>query len=164
MAFQSKIILLICFCFLFFEKRRYFFIPKTIPRVRHCLRQRISALMEILSSVRTQYSKIQPSHNPRFIVNWNTKSLAFSGEVNSISWNSSNLLHPTKGRKLVSSSSYDEGGPIAQQGLDNSPISMELVPISSESQFDRVVAEAQQLEESIVILWFGFSFYFFFFF
>ncbi|KAL0340710.1 UNVERIFIED_CONTAM: Thioredoxin-like 3-2, chloroplastic [Sesamum radiatum] len=32
------------------------------------------------------------------------------------------------------------------------PLSVELEPISSESQFDRVVAEAQQLEESVVVL------------
>ncbi|KAL2548874.1 Transmembrane amino acid transporter family protein [Forsythia ovata] len=48
---------------------------------------------------------------------------------------------------------HGEGGSIVQQGLDNLPLSVELEPISGEAQFDRVIAEAQQLEESIVILW-----------
>nr|XP_015877263.2 thioredoxin-like 3-2, chloroplastic isoform X1 [Ziziphus jujuba var. spinosa] len=39
------------------------------------------------------------------------------------------------------------------QGLDDSPVSVELAAISSESQFDRVIAEAQQLEESVIVVW-----------
>ncbi|XP_009782947.1 thioredoxin-like 3-2, chloroplastic [Nicotiana tabacum] len=39
------------------------------------------------------------------------------------------------------------------QDLDNSPASVELQPISSEAQFDRVISEAQQIDESVVILW-----------
>ncbi|XP_015581933.1 thioredoxin-like 3-2, chloroplastic [Ricinus communis] len=39
------------------------------------------------------------------------------------------------------------------QELDDSPVSIELVPICSESQFDRVIAEAQQLEEPVIIIW-----------
>lgn len=35
------------------------------------------------------------------------------------------------------------------------PRSVELVPILSESQFDRVIAEVQQAEESVIMLWFG---------
>ncbi|XP_024928044.3 thioredoxin-like 3-2, chloroplastic isoform X2 [Ziziphus jujuba] len=38
-------------------------------------------------------------------------------------------------------------------GLDDSPVSVELTAISSESQFDRVIAEAQQLEESVIVVW-----------
>ncbi|XP_075495588.1 uncharacterized protein LOC142532926 isoform X1 [Primulina tabacum] len=53
----------------------------------------------------------------------------------------------------LQSSSYDEGGSIAQPGAESLQLSMNLEPISSESQFDRVVAEAQQLEESVVLLW-----------
>ncbi|KAH6804912.1 WCRKC thioredoxin 2 [Perilla frutescens var. frutescens] len=108
--------------------------------------------MEILPSVKTQYSRIPPSHSPCCSVNSNRKSIFFNGEANPISRNNRNFIQ-MKGRKLVLSSSYDEGVPIAQQGLENLPISMNLVPISSESQFDRVVAEAQQLDEPIVILW-----------
>ncbi|KAJ8765890.1 hypothetical protein K2173_020406 [Erythroxylum novogranatense] len=39
------------------------------------------------------------------------------------------------------------------QDVDDSPVSVELEPICTESQFDRVIAEAQQLEESVVIVW-----------
>ncbi|XP_022765415.1 thioredoxin-like 3-2, chloroplastic isoform X2 [Durio zibethinus] len=37
--------------------------------------------------------------------------------------------------------------------LDDAPVAVELQQICSESQFDRVIAEAQQLEESLIILW-----------
>ncbi|XP_012080950.1 thioredoxin-like 3-2, chloroplastic [Jatropha curcas] len=39
------------------------------------------------------------------------------------------------------------------QELDDSPVSIELETICSESQFDRVIAEAQQLEEAVIIVW-----------
>ncbi|CAI9264639.1 unnamed protein product [Lactuca saligna] len=40
------------------------------------------------------------------------------------------------------------------QGLDtSSPVSIELKPILNETQFDRMIAEAEQLDESVVILW-----------
>ncbi|KAI4370665.1 hypothetical protein MLD38_018989 [Melastoma candidum] len=39
------------------------------------------------------------------------------------------------------------------EGLDESPLSMELETIGGESQFDRVIAEAQQLEESLIVVW-----------
>ncbi|KDP30470.1 hypothetical protein JCGZ_16149 [Jatropha curcas] len=38
------------------------------------------------------------------------------------------------------------------QELDDSPVSIELETICSESQFDRVIAEAQQLEEAVIIV------------
>ncbi|XP_042951861.1 thioredoxin-like 3-2, chloroplastic isoform X10 [Carya illinoinensis] len=44
----------------------------------------------------------------------------------------------------------------SMQELDDSPVSVELHPICSENQFDRVLAEAQQLEESIIIVWIHF--------
>lgn len=40
------------------------------------------------------------------------------------------------------------------QELDDSPVSVELAAISSESQFDRINAEAQQLEESVIVAWY----------
>ncbi|XP_059307550.1 thioredoxin-like 3-2, chloroplastic isoform X2 [Lycium ferocissimum] len=36
---------------------------------------------------------------------------------------------------------------------DDSPASVELQPVCSEPEFDRVIADAQQLDESVVILW-----------
>lgn len=59
------------------------------------------------------------------------------------------------------------------QELDDSPVSVELAPISGESQFDRVIAEARQIEESVIVVWYvsgflntGFKlvFYFYFYF
>ena len=38
--------------------------------------------------------------------------------------------------------------------LDDAPLTVELQQICSESQFDRVIAEAEQLEESLIILWY----------
>ncbi|CAH8379662.1 unnamed protein product [Eruca vesicaria subsp. sativa] len=40
-----------------------------------------------------------------------------------------------------------------KQGIDDSPVSIELGPISSESQFDEVMEEAQKVGESVVIVW-----------
>ncbi|RRT84023.1 hypothetical protein B296_00005017 [Ensete ventricosum] len=37
------------------------------------------------------------------------------------------------------------------------PTSVALEPIVSEENFDRIIAEAHQLEEPIVVLWFGFE-------
>uniref|UniRef100_A0A1J3GR31 Thioredoxin-like 3-2, chloroplastic n=1 Tax=Noccaea caerulescens TaxID=107243 RepID=A0A1J3GR31_NOCCA len=39
------------------------------------------------------------------------------------------------------------------QELDDSPVSVELGPICSESNFDKVMEEAQKLGESVVIVW-----------
>ncbi|KAJ6909310.1 hypothetical protein NC652_020334 [Populus alba x Populus x berolinensis] len=46
---------------------------------------------------------------------------------------------------------WSQEGPL--QEVDDSPVSFELEPIYSESQFDRVIEEAQQLEESVIIVW-----------
>ncbi|XP_057475763.1 thioredoxin-like 3-2, chloroplastic isoform X1 [Actinidia eriantha] len=54
-------------------------------------------------------------------------------------------------RQIKALTSHSEEGSV--QGLDSSPVSVELERISSENQFDRVVAEAQQIEESVVIVW-----------
>ncbi|KAI8029060.1 hypothetical protein LOK49_LG01G00490 [Camellia lanceoleosa] len=53
--------------------------------------------------------------------------------------------------RIKALTSHSEEGSV--QGLESSLVSVKLEPISSESQFDRVVAEAQQLEESVVIVW-----------
>ncbi|WCJ21790.1 WCRKC thioredoxin 2 [Euphorbia peplus] len=37
--------------------------------------------------------------------------------------------------------------------LDDSPVSVELLPISGETHFDRIIAEAQQLDGSLIIVW-----------
>ncbi|KAL6974890.1 hypothetical protein U1Q18_021960 [Sarracenia purpurea var. burkii] len=52
---------------------------------------------------------------------------------------------------IKASTRQSEEGPVL--GNDLSPVSAELEPISSETQFDRVLAQAQQLQESVVIVW-----------
>ncbi|GFP91846.1 thioredoxin-like 3-2 chloroplastic [Phtheirospermum japonicum] len=95
--------------------------------------------MEFLPSVKTQYSKPPLLFNP-----------CCSVDSNSISWN---CFRHINGRRLVLHSSFVGGGSITQPGLENMPLSVDFEPISSEAQFDRVIAEAQQLEESVVVLW-----------
>lgn len=56
-----------------------------------------------------------------------------------------------KTRAKLALTSHSEEGPV--QDLDSSPVSVDLEPITSESQFDRVVSEAQRLDEPVVILW-----------
>ncbi|KAK9153947.1 hypothetical protein Sjap_001427 [Stephania japonica] len=58
------------------------------------------------------------------------------------------VVSAEKTRFVSASSSVDD----ALQDLD-SPVSIELRPVLSEAQFDRAIAEAQQLEESLVVLW-----------
>ncbi|KAK9284025.1 hypothetical protein L1049_012284 [Liquidambar formosana] len=55
------------------------------------------------------------------------------------------------GRKILKPAAWSKEGPL--QGLDDSPVSVQLEPICSESQFDRIIAEAQQLEEPVIIVW-----------
>ena len=46
---------------------------------------------------------------------------------------------------------YTQG--FVQNGLESSSAELEL--ISSETQFDHVIAEAQQFDKSVVILWYA---------
>ncbi|KAK3033928.1 hypothetical protein RJ639_032360 [Escallonia herrerae] len=69
-------------------------------------------------------------------------------------WNSSLMFplasHPvsySKSIRIEALTNFSEGGPVP--GLESAPVSVELEPVPSESQFDRVIAEAQQLEESV---------------
>lgn len=55
------------------------------------------------------------------------------------------------GLRIKALNSHSEEGSV--QGLDSSPVSVDLEPITSESQFDHVVSEAQRLDEPVVILW-----------
>lgn len=107
--------------------------------------------MEILPSSRTQNSLY-----PHCSIDSKRKSL-FNGEGNSISWNNFSRI---KCRKLVFSSSYNESGSITHPGPQNTPLSMNLELISSESQFNQVVSEAQQLDQPLIVLWFDFFFFF----
>ncbi|KAI7991462.1 hypothetical protein LOK49_LG12G02896 [Camellia lanceoleosa] len=65
--------------------------------------------------------------------------------------------HDVCSRKIDLNGGYDRIKALTSHssvhGLESSLVSVKLEPISSESQFGRVVAEAQQLEESVVIVW-----------
>lgn len=56
------------------------------------------------------------------------------------------------GGKVWALAAWNQEGPL--QDLDDSPVSVELKPISSDTQFDRILGEAQQLEESVAIVWY----------
>lgn len=112
--------------------------------------------MEILPSIRTQNSQIQL--HPHCSIDSNRKSVS-NGEAKSIYRSNFSQI---KCRKLVlSSSSYNESASVTHPGFQSMPLSVDLEPVSSESQFDQVVAEAQQLEQPVVVLWFDFYFIFF---
>ncbi|KAK8643347.1 hypothetical protein V6N13_012650 [Hibiscus sabdariffa] len=55
------------------------------------------------------------------------------------------------GGKFGTISAWGEEG--NSEELDDAPLTVALQQICSESQFDRIIAEAQQLEESLIILW-----------
>ncbi|XXG45415.1 hypothetical protein AAC387_Pa02g0502 [Persea americana] len=58
-----------------------------------------------------------------------------------------------KDRRIRCEAAPSTGGiEIPPQDLD-APTSIDLQPISSEEQFDRTIAEAQQLEEPIIVVW-----------
>ncbi|KAL8051728.1 hypothetical protein ABFX02_06G166900 [Erythranthe guttata] len=98
--------------------------------------------MDILASVKTQYSRIPSLYNPFCSIKSNR---------NSISPN--NIFHSNRVQRLVLHTSYTESGSVTQPGQDDIRVSVDLVPVSSESDFDRVVAGAQHLDESVVVLW-----------
>ena len=61
----------------------------------------------------------------------------------------SKRIHVVEGH-IKAFTNYSEG---SIQALDSSPASVDLEPILNESQFDRVIAQAQQLDEAVVIVW-----------
>ncbi|KAL7109358.1 hypothetical protein ACP275_06G170800 [Erythranthe tilingii] len=98
--------------------------------------------MDILPSVKTQYSRIPSLYNPFSSIKSNRNSIF-----------PNNIFHPNRVQRLVLHTSYTESGSVTQPGQDDIRVSVDLVPVSSESDFDRVVAGAQQLDESVVVLW-----------
>lgn len=67
-----------------------------------------------------------------------TKSVIFPGKID-------HLIRVTKHEGSIKELNEDDD--------DHAPVSIPLTPIGSESQFDRVIAEAQQLDESVIIVW-----------
>lgn len=68
-----------------------------------------------------------------------TKSVNFRGKID-------NVIRVTKHEGSIKELNEDDDD-------DHAPVSIPLTPIGSESQFDRVIAEAQQLDESVIIVW-----------
>ncbi|KAL5569372.1 hypothetical protein UlMin_025947 [Ulmus minor] len=95
---------------------------------------------------RARESSIAASNRPVLCV----RALSSSSSSGSCSLVYSRKLYAIGGRIAVLNDWSREG---SLQELDDSPVSVELTRISSESQFDRVIAEAQQLEESVIVLW-----------
>lgn len=93
------------------------------------------------------------------------RTLLFDPNKPSPSSSSSASLYPSRGLRSIAAaaSARSEAAPAPAPeknlggGEDDAPASIELVPIVSEAQFDRIVAEAHQLEESIVVVWFDLS-------
>ncbi|KAJ7975036.1 Thioredoxin-like 3-2 chloroplastic [Quillaja saponaria] len=82
----------------------------------------------------------------------NTLTFSFRLPFSSVS---SSLIYSHKfdaigGKFSVLNALTQEG---SLQELDDSPESIQLQPICSESHFDRVIAEAQQLEEAVIVVW-----------
>ncbi|KAA8539278.1 hypothetical protein F0562_025970 [Nyssa sinensis] len=96
-----------------------------------------------------------------------TQSLLFSNDLFRFSQCSSNSAFKTTSsvtnsivftRKIIVNGTYikaltNYSEERSVQDLDCSPVSIELEPISSESQFDLVIAETRHLKEPVVIVW-----------
>jgi thiol-disulfide isomerase/thioredoxin len=67
---------------------------------------------------------------------------------------SSNKIHLLlrKGGDIKALTNMSQGS-VQVEDLGSSPSSVDLEPITSEYQFDQVIARAQQLQESVVIVW-----------
>ncbi|KAG5239680.1 hypothetical protein OIU77_012760 [Salix suchowensis] len=98
--------------------------PKSIPRDLSLLRSTLSCQNSSISN----FNKL--SSPGKFI---------FSGKI-----------HGVEGKNGIFHAWSQEG---SLQEVDDSPVSFELESIYSESDFDRVIAEAQQLEKSVIIVW-----------
>lgn len=113
---------------------------------------RISPPIKALEVSRSLHSQSDLTGFPLFHCNSNSSVCKMGSVIPNY------LAYPTKfhrigGGKVRALTNYSEKGSV-QGALDSMPVSVELEAISSESQFDRVIAEAQQLEESVVILWY----------
>ncbi|KAI3758144.1 hypothetical protein L6452_05696 [Arctium lappa] len=57
------------------------------------------------------------------------------------------------GGRMKAFTTISQQGSIRGLDYSSSPVSIDLKPILNETQLDRVIAQAQQLDESVVILW-----------
>ncbi|CAN6875077.1 unnamed protein product [Brassica oleracea] len=99
----------------------------------------MSEIVNLSPSLRSLNSKISPLVPPRrvsssFYQQPRLKFLTFPGEISL----ATERIRAIDARK---------------QEVDDSPVSVELGPISSESHFDEVMEEAQRVGDSVVIVW-----------
>ncbi len=76
------------------------------------------------------------------------------------------LVFPEKIHVVRNESSSSKISAWTQEGslqeLHDSPVSVDLLPICTETHFDRALAEAQQLDDSLIIVWYVSDSVFFF--
>lgn len=111
----------------------------------------MSSITRISSSIQILYARKPLLFPPKSVPN----SVFYSGESG---FGVIAGKHKIRGNKVCLANYSLEG---SVQGLDNLPLSIELLPILSDIQFDRVIAEAQQLEEPVLIVWYDLFFNFF---
>lgn len=109
--------------------------------------------------------RISPPIKPLQRKKYNCFSLEISSFPQNLSVSSRETASLVKHSLVCSTKTHTLGNQIAKLTAltkddplpDHDPISVELEPFSNESHFDRVIAEAQQLEESVVVVWWIFD-------
>ncbi|KAL1817423.1 hypothetical protein DCAR_0521852 [Daucus carota subsp. sativus] len=91
-----------------------------------------------------------PLDSSRLLLFQSQLNFPSSSSILQLGFEYSNRFCVIKGGNLRAlTNNYTQGS--VQNGLESSPVKLEL--ISSETQFDRVIADAQQLDESVIVLW-----------
>lgn len=91
-----------------------------------------------------------PLDSSRLLLSRSQHTLSSNPSIFNLGFEYSNKICVIKGGNIKALTDYTQGS--VQNGLELSSVKLEL--ISSETQFDRVIADAQQLDESVVILWY----------
>ncbi|XVE75389.1 hypothetical protein DITRI_Ditri12bG0090500 [Diplodiscus trichospermus] len=89
-----------------------------------------------------------PSFSTPFFKNLSSSFAGFSLKRKTLGFNEKNNGF---GGKLETLNTWKNEGYLEE--LDDAPLAVELQQICSESHFDRVIADAHRLEESLIILW-----------
>ncbi|KAK9127477.1 hypothetical protein Syun_016274 [Stephania yunnanensis] len=108
----------------------------------------MSCATRISSSLTIFKSTNRCSDSPSRLLRIPLQSRRHISETTTLTSRLGSLVVSAEKTRLTASSTVDD----PSRGLD-SPVSIELRPVLSEAQFDRVIAQAQQLGESVVVLW-----------
>lgn len=92
---------------------------------------------------------IHPLDSSRLQLFQSKLNLSSNPSILKLGFEYSNKFCVIKGGNIKALTNCTQGS--VQNGLETSSVKLEL--ISSETQFDRVICDAQQLDESVVILW-----------